>query len=391
MNRLLLVLSLLATAGAPPALAQAVLQPPAAAAPTLEEVRRDMGIPSRALALRGQRDSIGFAWSAEQMAKVWELSTSPPAPDSFGPLPAPGVQAVICPHDDYLYAARVYRRVLPLLTARTIVLVGVFHRYRRFGAHDRLVFDPYRSWRAPDGPVTVSDLREDLLARLPREDFVQDAAMHDSEHSLEALAYWLRHIRPDVEIVPVIVPAARFERFEQLADHLGAALAGAMSERGWQLGRDVAIAISTDGVHYGPDFRHTPFGEGGIEAYAKAAANDRSLLRGPLSGPLTTAHVRELYATFVDPEQPDTYRLTWCGRFAVPFGLLLLQRVAQGHGQPVGHPVAYATSVGWPELPVRKLGVGATAPASLYHFVGYPSVAFTLDRTMDPEVGRPRR
>lgn len=364
--------------GASPVHAQAVLAPSPARPPTLEEVRRDMGIPSHGLELRGQRDSVGFAFRADQMAKVWDLSATPPAPDSLGPPPTPGVAAVICPHDDYLYAGRVYRRVLPLITARTVVLVGVFHRYRRFGAHDQLVFDPYQAWRTPDGPLPVSSLRDELIAALRREDFAKDAAMHDSEHSLEALAYWLKHIRPDVEIVPIIVPAASFERLEQLADHLGKALAEVMTAQGLTLGQDVAIAISTDAVHYGPDFKHTPYGEGGIAAYTKAVANDMGLLRGPLNGPLTRAKIRQLYATFVNPEHPDDYRLTWCGRFAVPLGLLLLERITRDLGAPVGHPIAYATSVGWPELPVRDLGIGATAPASLYHFVGYPAVAFTV-------------
>jgi hypothetical protein len=89
--------------------------------------------------------------------------------------------------------------------------------------------------------------------------------------------------------------------------------------------------------------------------------------------------VRQLYGTFVNPEKPDDYRLTWCGRFAVPMGLLLVERVTRDLGRPVGHPLAYATSVGWPELPVRDLGLGATAPANLYHFVSYPSVAFTVE------------
>jgi AmmeMemoRadiSam system protein B len=361
------------------AFAQAALQPPATTPPTLEQVRADMNIPSRSPDLRGQRDSVGFASNAAQMAKVWELSTALPSPDSLGAAPPPGVAAVICPHDDYLYAGRVYRKVLPLVTAKTVVLVGVFHRYRRFGEHDRLVFDPYRAWRSPDGPVPVSRLRDDLLGALSPEDFVQDAAMHDSEHSLEALVYWLKHARPDLEIVPIIVPAAKFERLEELANHLGAALAVAMEARDWQLGRDVAIAISTDGVHYGPDFKYVPYGDGGVEAYLKATAKDRSLLAGPLQGPLTVAKVRELYGTFVNPEKPDDYRLTWCGRFAVPMGLLLVERVTRDLGRPVGHPLAYATSVGWPELPVRDLGLGATAPANLYHFVSYPAVAFTVE------------
>ena len=46
-------------------------------------------------------------------------------------------------------------------------------------------------------------------------------------------------------------------------------------------------------------------------------------------------------------------------------------------------PVAYGTSVGWPELGLRDAGMAPTAPSNLYHFVGYPGVAFT--------VGPPRR
>jgi AmmeMemoRadiSam system protein B len=311
------------------------------------------------------------------MAKVWELSVLPPAPDSMGPAPSPGVAAVICPHDDFSFAARVYRRVLPLITARTVVLVGVFHGYRRFGEHDRMVFDSYAEWTAPDGPVPVSSLRDSLLARLPREDWTQDAVAHDAEHSLEPLVCWLRHIRPDLEIVPIIVPAAKFERLETLADHLGAALATEMRARNWQLGRDVAIAISADGIHYGPDFKHTIFGVGGMAAYQRAVGKDRGLLTGPLRGPLTIANIRSLYGTFVDPLHPDTYRWTWCGRFSVPLGLLTLERLTRDQGGARGCPVAYGTSVGWPELGLRDAGMAPTSPCNLYHFVGYPGVAFT--------------
>src|SRR5262249_25066295 len=152
---------------------------------------------------------------------------------------------------------------LPLVSARTVVLIGVFHRYYKFGEHDRLVFDSYRQWTAPDGSVPVSDLREALLRRLPKDDWTQDAVAHDAEHSLEPLVCWLRHVRPDLEIVPIIVPGARFERLQALADHLGEALDAEMHARGWRLGRDVAVAISADGIHYGPDFKQTAFGEGG--------------------------------------------------------------------------------------------------------------------------------
>ena len=364
-------------------LGQAAIQPPqatpVASPPGADEVRRAMGIPSTDR-LRGQQDVVGFASTPEQMRAAWEAAAAPPEAESFGPLPAPGVAGLICPHDDYLYAGRIYRRAVPLVTARTVVLIGVFHRYRRFGANDVLVFDTARAWRAPDGEVPASPLRDEILAALPGGDAVVSDVMHDSEHSLEAIVYWLRHLRPDLEIVPVIVPAARFERLQQLSQRFGGALGAAMRQRGWQLGRDVAVVLSTDGVHYGTDFRYTPYGGGGVDAYVKAGVRDRELLTGPLAGAVDAQEVRQLYETFVDPKAPDTYRMTWCGRFSVPFGLLLLGDTARALGlpAPLGHPVAYGTSVGFPELPLRGSGLGETAPANLYHWVSYPAAAFTV-------------
>jgi AmmeMemoRadiSam system protein B len=351
--------------------------PAALPRPTLESVRHGMVVPSTS-DTRGRLDSLGYALSAATMAKVWEASALPPAPDSLGAAPAPGVAAVICPHDDFSYAGRVYRKVLPLVTARTVVLFGVFHGYRRFGEHDRILIDPYRRWTAPDGFVPVSPLRDALLARLPRADWTQDTTAADLEHSLEPLVCWLRHSRPDLEIVPILVPASGFARLETLANDLAGALRAEMAARHWQLGRDVAIAISADAIHYGPDFKQVEFGAGTVEAYEKAVAKDRGLLAGPLSGPLTVPGIRALYETYVDPEHPDYYRWTWCGRFSVPLGLLTLERLARGAGGASGHAIAYGTSIGSPELPLRDVGMAPTAPSDLWHFVGYPGVAFTV-------------
>jgi len=259
------------------------------------------------------------------------------------------------------------------------VLFGVFHGYWRINERNRMVFDTYRAWTAPDGSVPVSPLREALLARLPRADWTQDSVAHDMEHSLEPLVCWLRHARSDVEIVPIIVPAASFERFQELADHLGGALEAEMKARSWKLGRDVAIAISADGIHYGPDFKQLTFGAG-VPAYQQATAKDRGLLQGPLQGPLDAAKIRTLYQTFVDPEHPDTYRWTWCGRFSIPLGLLTLQRVARDAGGATGWPVAYATSISGPELGLRDIGMQPSSPSNLYHFVGYPGAAFTVGK-----------
>jgi AmmeMemoRadiSam system protein B len=352
--------------------------PPDLMRPGLEALRQAMAVPSHD-DVRGRIDATGYALHPEQMAKVWELSGCPPDPDPLATPPPPGVAAVICPHDDFSLAGRIYRRVLPLITARTVLLIGVFHGYRRFGERDRLVFDSYRCWTAPDGPVSVSSLREATLSRLPREDQVQDDGAHDSEHSLEPLVCWLRHVVPDLEIVPIIVPAARLERLQRMADHLADALALEMEAREWVLGRDLAIAISADAIHYGQDFQQTLFGAGGVSAYERATVRDLDLLAGPLQGPLTVPGVRTLFETFVDPEHPDDYRWTWCGRFSIPLGLLVLEKLTRECGGVTGHPLVYGTSISAPELPLRKEGMSPTSPCNLYHFVGYPGVAFTVE------------
>lgn len=356
---------------------QAPSAPIALLRPTADSIRSIMAIPSRGH-VRGRIDSSSYTIHPAQMAKVWELATAPPAPDSFGAVPAPGVAGILCPHDEFDFAGRVYRRVIPLVTARTVIVIGVFHRYYKFDERDRWVFDSYRTWSATDGPVRVSSLREALLRRMPRRDWTQDSVAHDAEHSLEPLVVWLRHQRPDLEIVPILVPGNHYDRLRELADDLGDALLAELKARKWTMGKDVAIAISADAIHYGPDFQQATFGPGGPESYARAVMKDHSLMMGPLSGEITDDKIRQLYSTFVDPDKPDDYRWTWCGRFSVPLGLMVLERIGRGRGGAFAHPVAYGTSVGWPELGLRDVGITPGAPCNLYHFVGYPGVAFTL-------------
>lgn len=357
--------------------AQAAVYPVGSGRPSAAEARKEMGIPSTD-EVRGQLDGVGYASKPEAMAKVWALAAEPPAPPSLGGAPAPGVMGVIGPHDDYVYAARVDREIYPLVTAKTVVIVGVFHRYRRFGAHDQLIFDSYRAWRSPDGDIAVSPLRDELVAALPKDEAVKDGVAHDSEHSVEAIAYFLKHARSDVEIVPILVPAASFARLSAMAAHLGGTLAATMKRHELALGRDIAVVISTDGTHYGGDFQYTPFGAGGVAALAKAVAQDKALIARALAGPVAVDKARAFFAAVVNPDKPDEYRMPWCGRFSVPFGLMLLAETARRLGLPTprGVPLALGVSVDTPELKVRDVGLGPTAPANLYHFVTHPGVAF---------------
>lgn len=344
-----------------------------------------MGIPSSG-DLRGQRDAVGFASTAEAMGAVWELSEAGPEPEGFSELPPPPARppiGVLSPHDDYLYAGRVYRRLLPAIVAKTVVIVGVLHKYRAFAAEFEgreapLIYDPRRAWRSPDGELALSPLGKEALASLPTGEALASAEMEDAEHSVEAVAYWLRHSRPDLEILPLLVPKAPFPRLELLARELGAALSREMELRSLALGRDLVVLVSSDAVHYGADFGYAPFGPGGEAALAEARRVDRGLLSGPLSGPIGRGSALAFFEACVDPERLDAYRHTWCGRFALPFGLLLMAELAARAGRepPLGRALAYATTIDAPELPGRAFGLGTTAPANSSHFVGLPAALY---------------
>jgi len=359
--------ALLATLSLVPRHLAAAPPPP----PTAEEVRAEMAFPSTDHQ-RGQQDGKGYAATAAAMAEVWEKAAAGPAPERLGPSPDGPVLGVLCPHDDYVYAARVYRQVLPLVSrAKTVVLVGVFHKARRFGAKEVLVFEDYATWRTPDGPLAVSPLREALRASLPEGGGVVADAMHDSEHSLEAIAFCLKHQNPDVQIVPILVSPMSPERMRTLSAALARPLAAAAE------GGGVAVVISSDAVHYGPDFDYTPFGEGGVTAYTRAVTWDETFLKETVCA-APTPDAGAIWSALNREGDPPPGRVTWCGRFSIPFGILLLQALSREAGwkAPEAFPLAYSTSVGWPTLPLSPGGPTATAPSTLYHFVGYPAVAF---------------
>ncbi len=111
----------------------------------------------------------------------------------------------------------------------------------------------------------------------------------------------------------MIVPVMHFSRMDTLASQLGTAIAAVMAKHNLVIGKDFAIAISSDAVHYGNDFQYTAFGEGGVDAYVKACDQDKGLLRGPLAGDVTTAKAEQFFATCVKEDQPAEYRLPWWG------------------------------------------------------------------------------
>jgi AmmeMemoRadiSam system protein B len=364
-------------------LAASLLATPVAAAdPPVQELLDGVGMPPTD-GQRGQMDTVGFVTTAAQMDSVvaQAATLAGEVPDRDTPL-----IAAVCPHDDYYYAARLYARVIPRIRARTVILFGVFHKARAFfpapGSRDRMVFDDFERWHGPYSPVTVSPLRAELIERLSPESYVVDNDMHTVEHSIEAIVPWLQATRRDVEIVPVLVPYMDWETMDRLAGEFADALAAVMRERGLTLGDDVAVVASADAIHYGDaGWGGSNYADFGTDAagYERAVQRDIDLARRTLCGPVTTDGLHEFLTTCVDSDDVTRYKLTWCGRFSVPFGINVATRVvAQLEARSLrGTLLGYGTSVEEVSLDLESIpGLGTTAPNNLHHWVGYAAIGY---------------
>jgi AmmeMemoRadiSam system protein B len=356
--------------------------------PTRAEVEAMMGLGSEGDRVRGQMDTVGFVVeraSAEDVVSTavdLEHESLAAQDRRLGMAADDGFIGGICPHDDHLYASRVYVHLTERITAPRVLLIGVFHRAKSWGLQDRIVFDDFDAWHGPWGEIEVDPMRDELINALPASSFVVDNAMHCREHSLEAILPFLQRGHLNRTIVPILVPHMGSDRMEELSDELAGALVTIMQINGWQLGTDVAVVVSSDAVHYGPDFDYAPFGTD-AEAYEKAAARDRSLILDHLVGDLDPSKLRKFSSTLVDPDTLD-YRLPWCGRFSIPFGLELLRKLslATEGNIPNGALLRYGSSLSEPELPVstatRASGLGYTAPSNFHHWVGYAAIGYLL-------------
>lgn len=285
------------------------------------------------------------------------------------------------PHDDYVTTARVYAHAMRYMKARRVILVGNGHWSETFGIRGKLIFDDFTEWRGPYGPVRVSGLREEILAALPVSSVVVNRTVHATEHSLEALVPYLQYYNRTVEIVPIVVPVMPWTDLEARAADLATAVAAVARQHGWKLGRDLAVLVSGDGQHYGDYgwsyYGYHPFGCT-AEGYQKALEQDDRLVSSYLAGPVAPERLHGLFTELVNPEDVSKYRITWCGRFAVPLGIRvadLLTR-AMEHRPLVGLALRGGSSLAFPWLRVPGSGLGLTSDTNLHHFVTYQAVGF---------------
>jgi len=337
--------------------------------------------------LRGLKDTVGFAVSAPQMNLALELSRKVEAERLAENAKKLGLKegshyiAGISPHDDYIYAGPVYIHLYPYIKARRVVIFGVSHYARRRHVENTLIFDSFKRWRGPYGDVTVSDLREEILERLPKSDYMVSSPMQAEEHSVEAIVPWLQYFNRDVEVVSIMVPYMRWKRLDSLSRDLAKALAEIIREHNWKPGKDIAFIMSNDCSHYGDQGwggkNYAPFGSD-CSGLAKGTERDRKIAHETLCGELTREKIHDFFTRVIDSSDYYKYRVTWCGRFAVPFGANTLTYLMKDLGLPPlkGEFLRYGDSVELGELDVRKVGLGVTAPANLHHWVGYVSIGY---------------
>jgi AmmeMemoRadiSam system protein B len=288
----------------------------------------------------------------------------------------------IAPHDDYSYAGFMYALALTHLKAATVIVFGVAHKARQLDLEDQLIFESFTHWRGPYGDIAASELRERIMSRLPGGSYRVSDEMHSIEHSVEAKLPFLQYYNRAVQFVPILVPSMTYARMNELALPFARAIAAIMDDDRLEWGRDIALLSSTDAVHYGDEgWGGKDFAFYGADAkgYAKALLHEQRIMADCFDGELHPDKIERFTRYTLADHDHREYKWTWCGRYSLPFGLLVAWRLQQlRKARPLtGTTLGYATSVHHPHLKVEDLeGMGVTAPATLRHWVGYASVGY---------------
>lgn len=333
--------------------------------------------------LRGPVDTTGFAHLDWQMDSVMKRINKLYGDELKKAEQPEGTKwkVAISPHDDYTYAGWLYPAVLRYIKAKTVIIFGVAHKARNFNLENHLIFDSFRTWRGPYKPVRVSDIREELIKRLPAETCIVHDSMQAMEHSVEALVPFLQYFNPDIEIVSILVPYTDLKTMDTLSSRLAEAIFSVMNERKLKWGDDLALLITSDAVHYGDEDwggeNYAPYGTDST-GYRNAIGHEQEIIDSCLTGILTKEKAEKFYHYTVSADNYKQYIWTWCGRYCLPMGLETAEKLGiLLHSNPLtGLEVGYSTSIGQKHVPVNDLRMGTTAVATSHHWVGYPAIGY---------------
>jgi AmmeMemoRadiSam system protein B len=345
-----------------------------------------ISINAQPLKIRHQKDTVGFASKSWQMDSVLQRLSVRYGTyyDSIHKAQHVNkddvVRFAICPHDDYTYAGYLYNELYPHIKAKTVIILGVAHKAKMFKIENKLVFDTYPQWHAAYGNMKISHVREQIMNNLPKSDYIIHDSLQLEEHSVEAFVPFLQHYDKNVEIVSILVPYMPFNTMSTYSVDLAKAILKVMQDNHLQWGKDIALLVSTDAVHYGDvdwgGSNYAPYGcdEAG---YKSAVGHEHEIINNCLLIP-DTAGARKFFNYTVDANDWHSYKWTWCGRYSVPFGILTAIHLQQmSKASPLKLFISdYSNSIAHSPLKVEDLKMGATAIATLHHWVGYAVLGY---------------
>jgi len=325
------------------------------------------------------RDDVGFCWNPESMQKLIDYLESQEKED----FNAKGLVAAVSPHDDYLYAGKIYYPLFKILRAKEVVIFGVTHgtvRSEISGLQNILILDDFETWPGLNKPVLVSGLRDYLKKELDPKVFLTSHKAHKIEHSIEALLPFLQYFNPEVKITPIMVTPMPFEQMQEVSAKLSQRIADYIRENNLKLGKDIFLLISSDGNHYGEDFNNSPFGEG-EKAWEKGREFDQRLIRTYLTGFLDSTKIRGLTQELWGETYLDYRNTYWCGKYSIPFGLLAAEKTVEivADQKIKGKLFRFSDTYNEGVLPLKKTGMGTTAPFSLRHWVSFFSIGYYME------------
>ncbi len=331
--------------------------------------------------IRPIRDNVGFCWRADEMDKL--INWLDENVDGNENPVRQNLVAGFSPHDDYLYAAKVYYPLYKMIKTKEVVIFGVTHGTVRRAMNDPqnvLILDDYDLWQGPYGNVEISPLREIIKSKLDTNYFMVSDKAQSIEHSIEALIPFLQHYNRNIKITPIMITRMPYDRMEKISDDLSQIIEDYIKANNLKLGEDIFFLISNDANHYGKDFDNAPYGTD-EEAHRKATENDRRIARESFNGQITEARIKNITnELWTEVTNKDVSPL-WCGRYPTVFGLLTINKIVKNitHKNLEGKVLKYSDT--WTEgvIPLKGTHMGTTAPFSLEHWVGFVSAAFWVE------------
>ncbi|MCL2140506.1 MAG: AmmeMemoRadiSam system protein B [Dehalococcoidia bacterium] len=217
--------------------------------------------------------------------------------------PKQEVIGLVCPHAGYEYSGAVAGTTIShAKLTDTVIVLGTNHT----GGGQPFSIMTAGFWETPLGNVEVdTNLATRLLGNTSH--LVEDTEAHSREHSIEVLLPFLKYLKNDIKIVPIVLSHASTAVYKEIGTEMAEALA--------ESGREAVIIASSDMTHYEP--------------HEQAKAQDDIAIQAILKLDVDN---------FI--EQVGEHRISMCG--VAPVAVLMT--IAESMGTNKAELVSYKTS-----------------------------------------------